>query len=152
MWSIIALFKCDITGLHRSSLIIEEVGVDLLFRKMLIYFVYVGHGHSHAGSSHGHSHAFGGGHSNSHAKQVQGLLKNEFESDDFHNDFHMKKKPQQQDGQDGGHGHSHDGGHGHSHAGGHSHSQYDSSGNPQVSSRQIMNGKNCFYILPRTFY
>jgi len=73
-----------------------------------------GHGHSHAGSSHGHSHAFGGSHGPSHSHG---------ETDDFHNDFHNKKKAET-----GDHGHSH-GSHGHSHE-----------GNIQVSSKQILNG------------
>lgn len=81
-----------------------------------------GHGHSHAGSSHGHSHGFGGGssHGHSHSSEVRKLLQNEFEQDDFHNDFHTKKKSD--------HGHSH-GNHGHSHE-----------NNIQVSSKQILNG------------
>lgn len=112
---------------------------------------WTGHGHSHAGSSHGHSHGFGGGHSHSHVSQVQSLLKSEFENDDFHNDFHTKKK---QDCKDGGHGHSHDGGdHGHSHGNhGHSHGQYDASGNPQVSSKQIMNGEWFLLLYIQLFF
>lgn len=78
-----------------------------------------GHGHSHAGSSHGHSHG-----SHGHSQEVRNLLKNEFEQDEFHSDFHNKKKPSDN------HGHSHtDGNHGHSHG-----------NNIQVSSRQILNG------------
>ncbi|XP_057298833.1 zinc transporter 7-like [Hydractinia symbiolongicarpus] len=94
------------------------------------------HGHSHAGLSHGHSHG-GGSHGHSHANQVKSLLKDEFQNDDFHNDFHHKKKIDH-----GGHGHDH-GGHGHSHGGsghGHSHGIHDSSGNIQVSDKQIMQG------------
>ena len=100
---------------------------------------YLGHGHSHAGSSHGHSH-FGGGasshHSHSHSSQVKSLLKDEFEQDDFHNDFHTRKKKDH-------HGHSH-GGSDHGQCGsnhGHSHGIHDSSGNIKVSNKQIMQGK-----------
>lgn len=61
--------------------------------------------------------------------QVRNLLKNEFEQDDFHSDFHTKKKSD--------HGHSHGGG-GHSHGSSHGHSH---NSDIQVSSKQIMNGK-----------
>jgi zinc transporter 5/7 len=111
------------------------------------------HGHSHAGLSHGHSHG-GGGHS--HA-QVQNLLADEFNNDDFHNDFHNKKHGHSHGGGDHGHSHSHGGGdhghshggggdHGHSHGGGgggnhgHSHGIHDSGGNIQVSNQKIMQG------------
>jgi len=90
------------------------------------------HGHSHAGSSHGHSH---GGSEN----KVQSMFKDEFQDDDFHSDFHTKRKTADQ------HGHSHNGGgdHGHSHNGGghgHSHGIHDSSGNINTSNKQIMQG------------
>ena len=53
-------------------------------------------------------------------------MKNEFEQDEFHSEFHNKKPS------GGDHGHSHGGGgnaHGHSHG-----------SNIQVSSKQILNG------------
>nr|XP_047123352.1 zinc transporter 7 [Hydra vulgaris] len=93
-----------------------------------------GHGHSHAGASHGHSHA-SSNHGHSHSAQV--LLNNEFNDNDYHNDFHMKKKKPVD-----GHGHSHSD-HGHSHSGnnhGHAHSIYDTSENIHRSSDQIMQG------------
>ena len=109
---------------------------------------HLGHGHSHAGSSHGHSHFgggasshhghshFGGGasshHGHSHSSQVKSLLKDEFEQDDFHSDFHTKKKKDH-------HGHSH-GGSDH----GHSHGIHDSSGNIKVSNKQIIQGEFFF--------
>lgn len=100
-----------------------------------------GHGHSHAGLSHGHSH--GPAVSHSHNTQVKTLLEGEFAQDDFHTDFHSKKK---HDHGHGGHGHSHDGGHGHSHGGGghdhgpHNHGVGDSSDNIRGSNKQIMQG------------
>ena len=51
-------------------------------------------------------------------------MQNEFEQDEFHSEFHNKKKPSD-------HGHSHGGNaHGHSHG-----------NNIQVSSKQILNGR-----------
>lgn len=92
-----------------------------------------GHGHSHAGTSHGHSH--GGAkqeksHGHSHVAQVQSLLKEEFVQDDFHTDFHNKKK----------HGHEHEHGHGSHGSHGHSHGTRDTSENIHVSNKQIMQG------------
>lgn len=96
------------------------------------------HGHSHAGLSHGHSHSHGPGVSHSHG-QVKSLIENEFVHDDFHDEFHNKKKHSHSHG-DHGHGaHGHDHGHGHGH-GGHNHGHGDSSEKIIVSNKQIMQG------------
>lgn len=77
---------------------------------------------------------------------MKSLIEDEFKQDDFHADFHTKKKH-------GDHGHSHGGGacgghghadHGHSH-GAHNHGYGDSSDNIKVSNKQIMQGEIFFY-------